>query len=94
MTPPRTAEEPDTLSPADRLRAHAMADRVIEIIEERHGISFHAMAEATKQQHADAARRDKIVQGAALTLLAAIIAAAFSLAGKIVSAALAQLGKG
>jgi hypothetical protein len=82
MTPPRS-EEIDTLSPADRLRAHAMADRVIEIIEERHRITFSQMAETSRSQKQALDRREKIVHGAALTVLAAIIAAAFSLIGEI-----------
>jgi hypothetical protein len=83
MTPPRSTEELDTLSPADRLRAHAMADRVIEIIEERHRVTFSQIAETSRAQKQSLDRREKIVHGAALTVLAAIIAAAFSLIGEI-----------
>jgi hypothetical protein len=83
MTPPRSTEELDTLSPADRLRAHAIADRVIEIIEERHRVTFSQIAETSRAQKQSLDRREKIVHGAALTVLAAIIAAAFSLIGEI-----------
>lgn len=92
---PRTVvpdDEPDTLSPADRMRAHAIADRVIEIIEQRHGVSFQAMAEVARIQQAESVRRQKFVQGAALTVLAAIIAAAFSLVGEILRLAIVHLG--
>ena len=75
--------ESDTLPPGDRMRAHAIADRVIEIIEERHGVEFHILAEVARKQQQEENRRRKFTEGAALTILAALLAAAFGLVGEI-----------
>jgi hypothetical protein len=88
------ADESDTLPPGDRLRAHVIADRVIEIIEERHGVEFHMLAEVARRQQQEETRRRKFTEGAALTILAALLAAAFGLATEILRHMAVLLGGG
>ncbi len=86
--------EIDTLPPGDRMRAHAIADKVIDLIEERHGIEFHILAEVARKQQNEENRRRKFTEGAALTIVAALLAAAFGLVGEILRLAFSMMSIG